>query len=340
MTPSLLLRNAWANVPPVLIAGVFVWIVLRSRREPLWAEAYRRLGRSKRALGAIFVLSLCGGVVFLDSLSWQGSRIEEPKTVVDRLFDRPFERTYSEPMGSATVGEVTPHRLLGKHVFGTDSVGKDVFYKVLKGFRTAFAIGGLACLVAVPIAVTLGLSAGYFGGVIDDVVQYTYTVFGSIPDILLIVALVLMLGQGLSSICLAMGLTSWVGLCRLVRGETLKHRDREYVRSARALGASHLRILVVHILPNLLPVIIISVTLLFSGLALYETILAYLGVGVGSNFGSWGNMIDSARDELTRDPSVWWNLAFSSGALLVMVLSLNVLADALRDAIDPRLRTE
>jgi peptide/nickel transport system permease protein len=313
---------------------------VRSRREPLWAEAYRRLRRNNRALGAIFVLGLCSGVVFLDSVSWQSTSVEEPRTVIDRLFDRPFEKTYSEPMASTTVGEVTPHRLLGKHVFGTDSVGKDVFYKVLKGFRTAFVIGGLACLVAVPIAVALGLSAGYFGGLLDDVVQYVYTVAGSIPDILLIVALVLMLGKGLSSICLAMGLTSWVGLCRLIRGETLKHRDREYVRSARALGAGHVRILAVHILPNLLPVIIISVTLLFSSLALYETILAYLGVGVGSNFGSWGNMIDSARDELTRDPSVWWSLVFASTALLVMVLSLNVLADALRDAIDPRLRTE
>jgi peptide/nickel transport system permease protein len=340
MTAGLFFSDLWANVPPVVIAALLVWLFRRSRREPLWAEAYRRLRRNRMAMGAVLTISLYGGVVFLDSVSWQGSSIEEPRTVVDRLFDRPFEKTYSEPLGSTTVGEVTPHPLHGRHLFGTDSIGKDVLYAVLKGFRTAFIIGGLACLVAVPIAVTLGLSAGYFGGVLDDVVQYVYTVFGSIPDILLIVALVLMLGKGLSSICLAMGLTSWVGLCRLIRGETLKHRDREYVRAARALGAGPVRILVVHILPNLLPAIIISVTLLFSSLALYETILAYLGVGVGSNYGSWGNMIDSARDELTRDPSVWWNLVFSSGALLVMVLSLNVLADALRDAIDPRLRTE
>jgi peptide/nickel transport system permease protein len=340
VTAGLLVGNLWANVPAVAITSLFAWLFLRSRREPLWAEAYRRLRRNRLALAAVVTLGLYGGVVFLDSVSWQSSSIEEPRTVVDRLFDRPFEKTYSEPMATTTAGELTPHRLRGWHVFGTDSVGKDVFYKVLKGFRTAFVIGGLACLVAVPIAITLGLSAGYFGGLWDDIIQYVYTVSGSIPDILLIVALVLMLGKGLSSICLAMGLTSWVGLCRLIRGETLKHRDREYVRAARALGAGPVRILVIHILPNLLPAIIISVTLLFSSLALYETVLAYLGVGVGSNLGSWGNMIDSARDELTRDPSVWWNLVFASGALLVMVLSLNVLADALRDAIDPRLRTE
>jgi peptide/nickel transport system permease protein len=340
MTLALFWSNVGANVAPAGVAALFVWLFLRSLKKPLWAEAYRRLRRSKVVISALLMLSLYGGVVFLDSVSWQGSTLEEPKTMIDRLFDRPFEKTYSEPMATHTVGELTPHPLLGRHVFGTDSVGKDVFYKVLKGFRTAFVIGGLACLVAVPIAVTLGLSAGYFGGILDDLVQYVYTVFGSIPDILLIVALVLMLGRGLSSICLAMGLSSWIGLCRLIRGETLKHRDREYVRGARALGAGPLRILAVHILPNLMPAIIISVTLLFSSLALYETVLAYLGVGVGSSSGSWGNMIDSARDELTRDPSVWWNLVFASGALLVMVLSINVLADALRDAIDPRLRTE
>lgn len=340
MTFVLFLRNVWTNVSPIFVVTVLAWLFRRSGREPLWAEAYRRLRRNTLAIGAVCVLALSSGVVLLDSLSWQASSVDDPKTVVDLLFDRPFEKTYSEPLGRTTVGELTPHPLLGTHVFGTDSVGSDVLYKVLKGFRTTFVIGGLSCLLAVPIAVTLGLSAGYFGGVVDDIVQYVYTVFGSIPDILLIVALVLMLGKGLSSICLAMGLTSWIGLCRLIRGETLKHKDREYVRAARALGAGPVRILAVHILPNLLPAIIISVTLLFSSLALYETILAYLGVGVGSNFGSWGNMIDSARDELTRDPSVWWNLVFSSAALLALVLSLHILADALRDAIDPRLRTE
>jgi peptide/nickel transport system permease protein len=170
-------------------------------------------------------------------------------------------------------------------------------------------------------------------------VQYTYTVFASIPDILLLIALVLVLGRGLPQICLALGATSWIGLCRLVRGETLKHRDREYVRAAKALGASNGRLLIHHILPNLLPVVMISVVLGFSSFILYEAILSYLGVGVGEDVGSWGNMIDSARTELSRDPVIWWNLVSATVAMFGLVLSLNIFGDALRDAIDPRLRS-
>ena len=153
------------------------------------------------------------------------------------------------------------------------------------------------------------------------------------------IALVLVLGKGIWQICVALGAARWVGMCRLVRGETLKHRDREYVRAAKALGVSDFRILIRHILPNLLPVIIISVTLGFSGLALSEAILSYLGIGVDAAMGSWGNMIDSARDELARYPVIWWNLTSASVALFVLVLAFQLLGDALRDAIDPRLRS-
>jgi len=151
--------------------------------------------------------------------------------------------------------------------------------------------------------------------------------------------LLLVLGKGLVNICLALGITSWVGLCRLVRGETLKHRDREYVRAARALGVSHARILARHILPNLLPIVIITATLGFSGLVLEESILTYLQVGVEAGVGSWGNMIDSARLELAREPVIWWNLLAASSALFLLVLAFNIFGDALRDAIDPRLRS-
>ena len=340
MTGSLLWQNVAANLPPVLVLIAAIFVLKRSGRAVLWAEAYRRLRRNKLAMGAVAVIALFVAIVFLDSVSWQRTVASEPRTVIDALFDRPFEKTYSAPLGAKTSGGAIQHTLDQKHLMGTDNVGADVLYKVLKGSRTAFLIGGLACLIAVPVALFLGLVAGYFGGFLDDVIQFLYTVFGSVPDILLIIATVLMLGKGLTSICFALGITSWIGLCRLVRGETLKHRDREYVRAAQALGVGHWRILAKHILPNLLPAVIISVTLLFSSLALYEAILAYLGVGMGPDAGSWGNMIDASRVELTRDPPVWWNLIFSTGALLLLVLSLNVLADALRDAIDPRLRTE
>jgi peptide/nickel transport system permease protein len=136
----------------------------------------------------------------------------------------------------------------------------------------------------------------------------------------------------------ALGVTSWVGLCRLIRGETLRHREREYVRAARALGVGHFPIMFRHILPNLLPIVIIHVTLGMSGLILTEVILSYLGLGVEAGTGSWGTMIDGARLELAREPLIWWNLISAFVAASILVLSLNLFGDALRDAIDPRLR--
>jgi len=183
------------------------------------------------------------------------------------------------------------------------------------------------------------MMAGYFGKRVDDVIQYSYSVINSIPDILLLIAVLLVLGRSLTMLCVALGISAWVGLCRLIRGETLKHRDRDYVRAARALGVGPFRIMFKHILPNLLPTVIISVTLGFSVLVLYETILSYLGIGVEAGTGSWGNMIDAARMELARDPIIWWNLAGATTALFLLVLAFNMFGDALRDAIDPRLRT-
>jgi peptide/nickel transport system permease protein len=333
-------NNLLANLPAIVVVACIVLVYFRSRREVLWKEAYRRLGKNRLALVALAVLGIFSTLVFLDSISWQSSPNEDPKTVVDMIFQKPLERTYSAPLAKTTSGEIEDHPLAAKHILGTDGVGTDVLYQVIKGMRTAFIIGGFSCLIAVPVALFFGLIGGYFGGYVDDVVQFLYTVFQSVPDILLIIATVLMLHKGIAAICFALGVTSWINLCRLVRGETLKHRDRDYVRAAKALGVSNSRILIKHILPNLLPAVIISVTLLFSSLVLYEAILSYLGVGMNPGDGSWGNMIDASRDELTRNPSVWWNLVFSAGALLLLVLSLNVLADALRDAIDPRLRTE
>jgi peptide/nickel transport system permease protein len=330
----------WPNLLPFITVGLLLWGVVRAKRQPLWAEAYRRLAQNRIALAALAVICLYGLVAVLDSISWQDNRTSDPKTVLDRAFAQiPVERTYSAPFATATTGEPHPHPLVGKHLLGTDASGKDVLFQTLKGCRTAMIIGGFTSLIITPIALLFGMSAGYFGKRVDDGVQYVYTVFASIPDILLLIALLFVLGRGLDKLCYALGATGWVGLCRLVRGETLKHRDREYVRAARALGMSNARVLYRHILPNLLPIVIISVTLGFSGLVLSETILSYLGIGVAADQGSWGNMIDAARNELTREPIIWWNLAAASTALFVLVLAFNVFSDALRDAIDPRLRS-
>lgn len=327
------------NLIPIVVVVILIVAVVRAGRQPIWAEAYRRLRHNYLAMAALAIIALYGTVALLDSIGWQSGRNEPYLTIIDRAFQRPKERTYSAPMATVTTGEPSPHKLMGRHLLGTDGVGEDVLYMTLKGCRTALLLGGLTSLIVTPLALLFGMMAGYFGKRVDDAIQYLYTVLDSIPGILLLIAMMMVLGRGIVQMCIALGVTSWVGLCRLSRGETLKHRDREYVRAARALGASHGRILFRHVLPNLMPIVIISVTLGISGLILSEAILSYLQLGVQAGVGSWGNMIDSARMELAREPVIWWNLISASSALFILVLAFNILGDALRDAIDPRLRS-
>jgi peptide/nickel transport system permease protein len=331
--------NLQQNLLPFALVAVLSICLARAGRQPLWAEAFRRLRRKPLALGALGIILLYGLVGLLDSVSWQDNSRQSSRSLIDRCCRRPVERTYSAPFATMTTGEPISHHLRGRHLLGTDGTGEDVLYQTLKGSRTALILGGFTTLIVTPLALFFGMLAGYFGRRVDDAIQYFYTVLDSIPSILLLIALLMMTGRGLFQMCVALGVTSWVGLCRLVRGETLKHRDREYVRAARALGAPHGRILTRHILPNLMPLIIISVTLRFSGLVLAEAVLSYLQLGVEPGVGSWGNMIDGARLELAREPILWWNLAAASTALFVLVLAFNILGDALRDAIDPHLRS-
>jgi len=340
-------QNDWVlNAIPLLVLAALVYALRQASKQPLWSEAFRRLRRNKVAIFSVIVIGLYGLVAVLDSVGKTDKAAGTRVTLLDQFAQKVGalsvrERTYSAPFARETTGEPQPRPLEapGKHVLGTDGTGQDVLYRSLKGTRTAFLIGGLTLLISTPVALLLGLAAGYYGKTTDDVIQYVYGVLSSIPSILLLIALILVLGQGVLQICIALGITSWVGLCRLTRGETLKHRDREYVRGAKALGVSDYRILTRHILPNLLPIVIINVTLGFSGLVLSESILSYLGLGVGAEIGSWGNMIDAARDELAREPVIWWNLVGASSALFILVLAFNLFGDALRDAIDPRLRS-
>src|SRR5205807_330994 len=233
------------------------------------------------------VVAVYVSIGLLDSIAWKEKRNAEPRTIIDRVFARTKERTYSAPFARWTTGEPHPHSVRERHILGTDAVGNDVLYLTLKGCRTALIIAGLTSLLATPVALLFGLLAGYFGKRVDDAVQYIYTTLDSIPGILLLISLLMVMGRGITQICIAMGVTSWVYLCRLVRGETLKHREREYVRAARALGVSPLGIMFRHILPNLLPIVLINVTLSLSSLILAEVFLAYLGLGVQPGTGSW-----------------------------------------------------
>ncbi len=242
------------------------------------------------------------------------------------------------------------------HVLGTDKVGLDVLYLSLKSVRTALVIGTLTTLVMLPFSVLLGIMAGYLRGVVDDVIQYFYTTLNSIPSVLLIAAAVLVLQVYIEThpglfptaaqradfrllwLCIILGVTSWTGLCRLLRGEALKLRELEYVQAAQAFGVSEWRIMLRHILPNVMHIVLISVVMDFSGLVLAEAVLSYVGVGVDPSMISFGTMINAARLEMGREPMVWWSLASAFVFMLALVLAANLFADAVRDAFDPRVR--
>ena len=242
----------------------------------------------------------------------------------------------------------------GYHVFGTDKVGQDVLYLSLKAIRTGLLIGTLTTLVMLPAAVLLGILAGYVGGWVDDLIQYLYTTLSSIPGVLLIAAAVLMMqvvidthpdwfatsaeraDARLLALCLILGMTSWTGVARLLRGETLKLRELEFVQAAQAFGVGRFAIMHRHILPNLMHIVLISLVMDFSGLVLAEAVLSYVGVGVDPTTISFGTMINSARMELAREPMVWWSLLAAFGFMFALVLAANLFADAVRDAFDPR----
>jgi len=330
------------GVVAVLLAGL-VAVVVAVRRSRLWSDAFAEIWR--RRYGAILVIAVYVVVALLDSIAWVGGMEggqdavarHQAQSVIDRLFAGSQERSYSAPFASVEFYGSAPLEHPGEHVLGTDLIGRDVLYLSLKGARVALLIGGLTSLLAIPLALLFGIPAGYFGGRLDDVVFFVMSTLASMPGLLLLIALIMVLGKSTLAICFALAVTGWVGFCRVVRGETLKLRELEYVSAARALGVSEFRILVRHILPNLMHLVIITFVLMFSGLVLSEAILSWLGIGVN---GSWGQMIDQARNELSRDPVVWWNVSAAGAALFGLILSVNFVGDALRDTLDPRTARE
>ncbi|MDP4299401.1 ABC transporter permease [Leptothrix discophora] len=240
------------------------------------------------------------------------------------------------------------------HVLGTDRIGQDVLVQALKSVRTAFVIGLLASLATVPPALALGLLAGWYRGAADAAVQGLTAVLAAIPNVLLIAAGVLLAQAAIDAhpdafasaleradaklmlLCLILGLGGWAGLCRLVRAETLRLREQDFIRAARGAGLSDGRIVWRHLAPNVAHLVLIQAALDLSMLVLYEAVLTYVGVGVDPALQSFGGMINLARSELLREPVVWWSVGAAFVFMVVLVLALNVLADAIRQAFDPR----
>ncbi len=306
------------------------------RVRSLWGEAWRRLRRNRLAMVCLAIIALYLTLGLLDFVRFPYT-VGAGEGAVEKtisLIDWAFIKT----VGSADKEESYLSPGERGHPLGTDIHGVDVLRKALKGVNTAVVLGLLTAAIYVPLGLLFGIVAGYFGGAVDDAIVYLYSTLACIPGILLLIALMTVMDKGVIQLSIAMGVMSWVGLCRLVRGETLKLREADYVLAARAVGAGHLRVIFLHILPNLFHIAIIVFTLGFSGIVMNEAVLTYLGVGVQPGTISWGRMISQAKMELSRSPSVWWQFAASGGALFILVLAFNVFGDALRDALDPRLR--
>lgn len=349
----------------IFLAIVLLWRACKKRQ---WREIWLKVVTKPLGIITLVILIAYLSIALLDSIHFQKNDSVITTSVLDVLLgDMPTvnEKSYSAPLATHSydknltvnaqgenIQDYEP--LLGYHLLGTNKIGNDILYISLKSIRTGILIGSLTTLIMLPFALFLGAMAGYFGGLVDDIIQYIYTTLSSIPGVLLVAAAVLSLQIYISNhadlfttldaradlrliaLCAILGITSWTSLCRVLRAETLKIRELEYIQAAHALGTRWFRIINRHVLPNVMHIIVITIVLDFSGLVLAEAVLSYVGVGVDPTTYSWGNMINSARLELAREPIVWWPLMSAFLFMFVFVLSANLFADAVSDAFDPR----
>ena len=221
--------------------------------------------------------------------------------------------------------------------FGADKWGHDIIKKTIKGGQTSIVVGLVAALVAVALGTLFGALSGFYGGVVDDLFNWFYSIFTAIPSILMILTVAAVLQtRGVLTIVLILGLTGWTGPYRLIRAEYIKHKAREYVMAADAIGASNLRKMFAHILPNVSHVALVQMSILVVGFIKAEVILSFLGFGVPVGTVSWGSMLNEAQNELILGK--WWQLAAAASAMAVLVTAFSLFADALRDALDPKLK--
>ncbi|MGZ3696698.1 MAG: ABC transporter permease [Bdellovibrionota bacterium] len=281
----------------------------------LWKDGFHRLKKDKFALVCIGIVVFYGLVALLAKIG---------------AIATPWDKVVGEAYQAPSLKSL-------ELLCGTDIFGRSVFYKVIQGTRVAMSVGLVSSLISIPVGVVLGALAGYFGGWIDDAVVWFYTTLSSIPNIMLLIAITFVMGKGLVAIYVALGSTAWIGLARVMRGEFLKHKQRDYVVAAESLGAVHSSRIFKHILPNVSHFIIINLSIQFVSAIKSEVILSFLGLGVQGQ-PSWGVMIDDSKLELSRNPTVWWQLAFATIAMFFVILAFNIIGDALRDALDPKIK--
>lgn len=223
-----------------------------------------------------------------------------------------------------------------KHLFGTDELGRDVLSRIIWGARISLAVGFVAVGLSTIIGIILGAIAGFYGGWLENVIMRFIDTMLCIPKFFLILAVIAFIGPSIWNIMIVIGLTSWMGVARLVRAEFLSLKEREFVLAARSIGASDFRIIFRHILPNGLASVFVSVILGVAGAVLIESSLSFLGIGIQPPIPSWGNILTAGKDNIEI---AWWLSVFPGLAILITVLSYNLLGEGVRDAIDPRLKT-
>ena len=332
------------------------------KSEGVWHAAWRRFQADRVGLVSLvvvvaYLLLIIASSLGLVAKGWQtevgvpdappsfmgpakaqvASVIEAPKGPNVDLSDiDPLAPRYKEWAERAKQFQTTETVKATTLPFGADRLGRDVLSKTVKGTEISVFVGMAAALVASIIGTLLGAFGGFFGGKIGDALEWVYNVFESIPNILLIFAFAAVAGRGVQSVVIILAFTGWTGMYRQVRAEFIKHASREYVRSAEAIGASQMSRMFKHILPNVSHVVLVRMGLLVVGFIKAEVILSYLGLGVRVDQVSWGTMLAEAQAELILGH--WWQLVAATVFMAVFVTAFSLMADALRDALDPKLR--
>jgi peptide/nickel transport system permease protein len=245
----------------------------------------------------------------------------------------PLLAPYPADAGSATHPEIALQAPSMAHLFGTDQVGRDVFSRVLYGARVSPLIALLVLLIACAVGVPLGVAAGYFGGVTDEIIMRVTDVFLAFPSLLLALAFVAVLPASLTSLTIAIAITWWPWYARLIRGQAASVAGRPYVEACRALGIPRWRILLRHVLPNSVTPLIVQVSLDAGGVILTTSALSFLGLGAQDPVPEWGLMVAEGENYFTTG---WWLVTFPGLAILVTALAFTLLGDGLRDVLDPR----